>query len=176
MSSTGYAAHLRTIALAAIEKREADDAARAHREFMDLWKSFTDAAAIWAADGKFDVPFSFVERGRNAISPGAVERFYARLSADGFTLGEHLIDCDLTTVKIGWEEPADPSALAQERTVVEGRSCACNQDACLACNPCEDSCWCGLSGRFCSSCTRRLKATRPDLQWKGEDWQWKEEE
>jgi hypothetical protein len=40
-----------------------------------------------------------------------VERFYARLSADGFTLGERLIDCDLTTVKIGWEEPATGGAV-----------------------------------------------------------------
>lgn len=172
MSSTGYAAHLRTIALAAIEKREADDAARAHREFMDLWKSFTDAAAIWAADGKFDVPFSFVERGRNAISPGAVERFYARLSADGFTLGEHLIDCDLTTVKIGWEAPplVTSSALAPERTVVEGCSCSCGGDpnACLACNPCEDSCWRGMSAERRAR-SRRLRATRPGSQWKEEE-------
>jgi hypothetical protein len=172
MSSTGYAAHLRTITRAAIEKREADDAARADREFMDLWKSFTAVAANRAADGKFDAPFSFVERGSNAIFPGAVERFYARLSADGFTLGERLIDCDLTTVKIGWEESADPSAPAKEvveRTVVEVCSCSCggDPDACLACNPDEDSCWRGMSAERRAR-SRRLEATRPDSQRKEE--------
>lgn len=151
----GLAERLRTATKAAIEKRKEDEATRAASEFKELWSSFVSAAETAAGREKFDVAFSFVERGSNAVLQSAVEQFYARLEADKFTRTHVRCDGDLTTLRIGWGEPAP------ERTVTGGHSCACNQDACLACNPCEDPDQCGMSMRFCPTCKKRLEATNP---------------